>query len=559
VQFLTEAWVSLQRIQALLELDEVDSVEADRQLQLLAGGNKGETKEAKLGGAGYKAVPVATSEACEIELSAVSTDNAVVGLSENAEFAIVCKNMSGSWAPDADEGAPLVLSDLSYNVRHGELVVIVGQVGCAKTSLLMTVLQELTPSCGSVSVHCRPDDKAAGSIGYCSQEPWIMSSTIRSNILFGRDMDQKWYDEVVHACSLAQDFEMLSHGDLTVIGDRGVNLSGGQRARVGLARAVYGKSTLNLLDDPLSAVDPKVSSQLFHNAICGTMDGLTRVLVTHQTQYLSSSHVSRVMILNEGKIVAFDSYKALQDSGALSQWIDVLETQRRRRASSAVSTDSVEAAVVPAGVDATDSVAPDSVHVGVPEDAAAVVPSAGPEKPAGIIGEKVVGITAQEDRAEGSVGWGAYKDYCSFIGSTFMLVVLLVMLLLGQVSCCDYARNVSFCFISSRLCFVLFVCSTVDVCRRLYLHGSVEQDGQGEAVERPECERLYHPSGGVGGGRSGAHLHVVPCAHGGLSAHARCYAGLGAARADSVLRLQSSGPHSKPLLQGHRVHRQLNA
>jgi len=422
--------VSLQRIQALLVLDEVEGID---DLQLGAG-------VFAAGVEGYKAVT--TDITCapkgsggEVELTSVAGGHGgCKGQSEDGEFVITSAGLSATWqAEDASgtDSESFVLSDLTYSVRHGELVLVIGSVGCAKTSLLMTMLQELTPCRGAVSLHSRPGDGLL-STGYCAQEPWIMSSNIRSNILFGRDMDQKWYDEVVQACALTQDFALLPRGDETIIGDRGVNLSGGQRARVGLARAVYGRATLNLLDDPLSAVDPKVSSQLFHNAICGTMDGLSRVLVTHQTQYVSSPHVSRVMIMDRGRIVAFDTYAALEQSGELSRWVDVLETQKRRRASSAVSTESVDMPLVPVvSVDmAPDAAVPEDVQLAVSEVGTGTDDVGAPNTAKG---EVLAGITAQEDKAEGSIGWESYHAYGEFVGSGTVLAGLVFVLVLGQV------------------------------------------------------------------------------------------------------------------------------
>ena len=92
--------------------------------------------------------------------------------------------------------------------------------------------------------------------------------------------------QVIEACALERDIAQLPQGDLTEIGERGINLSGGQKARVGLARAAYADVPLVLLDDPLSAVDPAVGRHLFEKCIVGLMGGRARVLVTHQLQYL---------------------------------------------------------------------------------------------------------------------------------------------------------------------------------------------------------------------------------------------------------------------------------
>ncbi|MXQ98195.1 hypothetical protein E5288_WYG015649 [Bos mutus] len=139
------------------------------------------------------------------------------------------------------------LQGLSFTVRPGELLAVVGPVGAGKPSLLSAVLGELPPSQGKLNVH--------GRIAYVSQQPWVFSGTVRSNILFGKKYEKERYEEVIRACSLEEDLQLLKDGDLTEIGDGGTPLSGGQKARVSLARAVYQDADIYLLDDPLSAVD----------------------------------------------------------------------------------------------------------------------------------------------------------------------------------------------------------------------------------------------------------------------------------------------------------------
>lgn len=143
---------------------------------------------------------------------------------------------------------------------------------------------------------------------------------MKNNILFGLDFDEEWYVKVLLACDLLSDLKLLSHGDETIIGDRGINLSGGQRARIGLARAVYANADVYLMDDPLSAVDPKVGNTLFQKTICTALAGKTRVLVTHQVQFLSSPSVTRVVVLSMGKLAGVGSFSALKEEGSLD-WL----------------------------------------------------------------------------------------------------------------------------------------------------------------------------------------------------------------------------------------------
>lgn len=128
-----------------------------------------------------------------------------------------------------------------------------------------------------------------GTISYASQEPWVFAATIRQNIIFGQEYDKKRYNEVVKVCALQRDFEQFHNGDLTLVGERGASLSGGQKARINLARAVYRDADIYLLDDPLSAVDIHVGKHLFEECINGYLANKTRILVTHQVYHLKKA------------------------------------------------------------------------------------------------------------------------------------------------------------------------------------------------------------------------------------------------------------------------------
>lgn len=139
-----------------------------------------------------------------------------------------------------------------------------------------------------------------GTISYASQEPWVFAATVRQNILFGAKYEKSRYQEVVRVCALVKDFEQFPNGDLSIVGDRGASLSGGQKARINLARAVYRDTDIYLLDDPLSAVDIHVSKQLYEDCICGYLRNKTRILVTHQVHYLKNA--DQIVILKNVRL-----------------------------------------------------------------------------------------------------------------------------------------------------------------------------------------------------------------------------------------------------------------
>jgi ATP-binding cassette subfamily C (CFTR/MRP) protein 4 len=195
----------------------------------------------------------------------------------------------------------LALDNVSVDFRRGELTAIIGAVGQGKSALVQAIVGELPVSSGSMIRHYR-------SLAYAAQDPWIMDGTIRDNILMGLDYQPDWYDHVVRACCLLPDFGQFRDGDQTIVGDRGVQCSGGQRARIGLARAIYRDADLLVVDDPLSAVDSKVGRQLYQDALIGlgVNKGKCVILATHQHQYV---HDCRCVLVSAGRVDCVGTYE----------------------------------------------------------------------------------------------------------------------------------------------------------------------------------------------------------------------------------------------------------
>eukprot|EP00358_Blepharisma_japonicum_P003110 CAMPEP_0202945248 /NCGR_PEP_ID=MMETSP1395-20130829/6221_1 /ASSEMBLY_ACC=CAM_ASM_000871 /TAXON_ID=5961 /ORGANISM="Blepharisma japonicum, Strain Stock R1072" /LENGTH=223 /DNA_ID=CAMNT_0049645023 /DNA_START=1349 /DNA_END=2017 /DNA_ORIENTATION=+ len=161
------------------------------------------------------------------------------------------------------------------------------------------------------------DYKLNHTVAYASDEPWLVAGSIKENILMGLEYDENVYKETVAACALTKDFELFETGDETLVGDRGITLSGGQKARISLARAVYSQKEILFLDDPLSAVDAEVSGILFNDCIKKALKGKTVILVTHQVNILSQA--DKILVLDEGSQIFFGNYENfLQTPAALA-------------------------------------------------------------------------------------------------------------------------------------------------------------------------------------------------------------------------------------------------
>ncbi|KAJ2831973.1 hypothetical protein FBU31_002168 [Coemansia sp. 'formosensis'] len=187
------------------------------------------------------------------------------------------------------------LDNVSFSALSGEHLAIVGRVGSGKSSLLSALLGDMRKERGGVTTR--------GQIAYVPQQPWIMNATLRSNVLFGLKYDESFYNRVIDACALRPDLDMLTAGDMTEIGEKGINLSGGQKARVSLARAVYARADIYILDDPLSAVDAHVARHLFDHVLgpTGLLKSRCRVHATNAIQFIEKC--DSVLMLQDGQIV----------------------------------------------------------------------------------------------------------------------------------------------------------------------------------------------------------------------------------------------------------------
>ena len=209
------------------------------------------------------------------------------------------------------------LKDINMHVNEGELVMVVGSVGSGKTCFLYSLLNEIEKVSGTCCMN--------GKISYAPQDTWCFGGTVRQNILLANPMDIRKYKRVIDVCGLERDIKLFDLGDKQFVGEKGYNLSGGQKARVSLARAVYHEADYYLLDDPLSAVDPKIGNHIFDKCLKEYLRGKTIVLVTHQLQFLKKA--DKIALFKDGRVIAFGSYSELKTSS--EEFIHFLDSKRR--------------------------------------------------------------------------------------------------------------------------------------------------------------------------------------------------------------------------------------
>ena len=213
-----------------------------------------------------------------------------------------------------------ILQDIGFSIASQSLTVITGPVGSGKSTLLSAIAGEISEICGTIT--------SQGTLVYAPQTAWIFSGTMRQNILFGQPYDEQKYTRVLEACALTEDIQRFPDYDQTVVGERGEILSGGQQARVSLARAVYADADLYLLDDPLSAVDFKVGRHIFKTCINDLLGDKTRVLTSHQEEHMKEA--DQVIVLCKGRVLEKGNFTELQGKGILNTSFDPLYHRVRK-------------------------------------------------------------------------------------------------------------------------------------------------------------------------------------------------------------------------------------
>ncbi|CBZ29184.1 multidrug resistance protein, copy 1-like protein [Leishmania mexicana MHOM/GT/2001/U1103] len=336
--------------------------------------------------------------------------------------------------------AKSLLADVDLRVPRGRLTVVLGPTGSGKSTLLDALIGALAVTRGRVA--------CSRSVAYVPQQPWIMNATLRDNVVFFGAPDAAAFERAVRSTQLASDLALLADGAETEIGERGINLSGGQKARVGLARAVYADRDVYVLDDPLSALDAQVGERVMRECVCGALAGKTRVLATHQVG--AAAYADLVVLLEEGRVAFQGSYAAYceyaeqqgctdevevtVDACFASKTVDKRASAARRcallsRAMPMKVCETTERADAASRqrceVEGADKLEQQQEEPRLPGDA---------EELAGAVEVSTEPTDNREEKASGAVSWSMYRRYIHAAGGMHVFCGVTAMFLFTEVA-----------------------------------------------------------------------------------------------------------------------------
>ena len=282
------------------------------------------------------------------------------------------------------------LKNINLEIKTGELVGILGEIGSGKTTLLEAILNSLiildSNESGNININ--------GSIGYVPQIPWIQNETIRNNILLFSEYDEIKYEEVLNISELKYDLMDLEGGDLTEIGERGINLSGGQKVRLTLARALYQDSDIYLFDDILSALDSKIGDKIMKNCIVRYLKDKTRLFVTHSLDYLNL--MDRIILLKEGKIMFNGTFEQIQKNNIYNNLSKNISNKQEKNIMSEIyeiKQENIEEVIMK---------------------------------------QEIKKLTLEEDEEIGSVKLSVYNSYAKYMGGKLFLFIIFIVMCIWQ-------------------------------------------------------------------------------------------------------------------------------
>lgn len=409
-----DGWASMGRIQDFLLAEEInDEFKWDREGKDAVVATNADFTWERTATQDPERLPSGTKEPSKKEAKAAKLAKAEAAKAES----------SGHATPDSSsthaEREPFKLQGMNFALGRNELVAVIGGVGSGKSSLLAALAGDMRKTNGEIVM--------GASRAFCPQYAWIQNATVKENILFGKEFDSAWYAKVIEACALGPDLEMLPHGDQTEIGERGITVSGGQKQRLNIARAIYFDSDIVLMDDPLSAVDAHVGQHIFDNAITGLLQNKCRILATHQLHVLN--RCDRIIWMQEGRIEAFDTYDNLMANNEAFAKMMVTTVKEQHE-----DTE-----------DGHDISSDDDGVVDNEEDEKPIAKSKSKKRKRK--SKPVATLMQAEERAVKSVPWSVYGAYVSASGSILNGPLVLILLIISQ--CANIATSLWISFWTS--------------------------------------------------------------------------------------------------------------
>ena len=402
--FVYEAYVSFDRIQKFLLLPELQSLTSEKEATNVGKDSLYEKKRF-----GKVAVDISDGLACfdeYIKRSCIITKfvkiqddrNYPLGLSNLGMYQTIIRGSSQSNTKggikltsvtcqiNGDDKVPV--KSISFEAKDKTLTVITGPVGSGKSSLLSVIAGEIPVIEGTID--------CCDTIAYVPQIPWVFSGTLRENVLFGLPFNYDKYIRAIRACGLEEDIQRFPDRDQVVIGERGDTLSGGQKTRISLARAVYADCGIYLLDSPLAAVDANVGDLIFKRCILGLLSDKVRLMVSHKNYHMNLA--DQVIVMDNGSLVAKGTVLELNGNEALAETLETRHVTEDKK--------SQEMLLVEEQISSKEKTSENSPI-------------------------RSMEIT-EEDRETGAVSFKLYWDYLRTGVHPFILAALIVMFLVCQ-------------------------------------------------------------------------------------------------------------------------------
>ena len=292
-----------------------------------------------------------------------------------------------------------ILKNINFSAKKGEFIAIIGQVGSGKSSFAHALLGEMIKMEGKVLFN--------GSRAYVPQSAWLMNTTLRENILFFNEYNERKYQNVLNLCELMADIEQLPGGDLTEIGERGVNLSGGQKQRISLARAIYEDTDIYIIDDVLSSLDAHVGKEIYHNVMRGLLKTKTVIFITHALQYIKEA--DKILVFKNGEIVEQGDFATLSAGPPESEFrkLSAFHSNNKTPKAETEKNGVTRAQIPDKKIDEDKNKDNEKIKKGA--------------------------LMKMEERIFGSVPWRIYHVYMSS-GGFFFTVLTIIMFVIAQVA-----------------------------------------------------------------------------------------------------------------------------